>query len=65
MNYWGLTYSEKKLLYECRGVVDVISYPPNYVRKQMKIKGPKWKVDGRQIKQLLIHYEWMIEIMEQ
>ena len=41
MDYWGPTYSEKKLLYECGGVVDVISYLFNYVRKQMKIKGPK------------------------
>ena len=65
MDYWGPMHSEIGPLYECGGVVDVISYLSNYLRKQMKIKGPKWKLDGRKTKQLLIHYEWMIEIMEQ
>ena len=64
MHYWGLTYSEKSF-YTIVWVVDVISYPFNDVRKQMKIKGPNLKDDDRQIKQLFIHYEWMLEIMEQ
>ena len=61
MHYWGPTYPEKSF-YTIVWVVDVIGYL--FVRKQMKIKGPKLKVDGRQIKQLFIHYKWMLEIME-
>ena len=47
MDHCGLTYSEKKLFLECMGVVDVISYRLSYVRNQIKVKGPKGKVDGR------------------